>query len=154
MTTTPPDTSGYVMAALAAALAVGAAATPPACVRCGATCDLEPICVCSPGTKKVPKTEYDVACEPICVAACGSTPWSRGLRTPAAGCSCVDVPCDCPGRVREVKRLRKQTVEEETCVVERRVEYLCSACSGRTAVGCCGGKESRVSTWWARLTDW
>jgi hypothetical protein len=46
----------------------------PACMHCGATCGLEPICVCEPGTKKQPKVEFDVKCEPICVAGCGSKP--------------------------------------------------------------------------------
>jgi hypothetical protein len=46
----------------------------PACMHCGATCGLVPICVCESGTKKKPKVEFDVKCEPICVAGCGSKP--------------------------------------------------------------------------------
>ena len=44
---------------------------PPACMHCGATCGLRPICVCKPGTKKQPKFEFDVTCEPICIPEIG-----------------------------------------------------------------------------------
>ena len=132
-----------------------AAPAAPACIRCGATCGLEAICVCSPGTKKIPKVEYEVDCEPICMPGCGSTPWSFGRREPAGCSSCTVEQPACPGRVRTRKLLRKETTEEEICVVERRVEYLCGPCSGRTPATCCGSdRKPRPATWWERLTAW
>ena len=126
----------------------------PACLRCGATCDLEPICVCTPGTKKEPKIEYDVDCEPICLAGCGSRPWQFGRRDPVGCTACGLEPSDWPGRVRNRKLLRKETVEEEVCVVERSVAYLCGPCAGRAASGCCGNAaDTPAASWWWRLTS-
>ncbi len=130
-------------------------AAAPACLRCGTTCDLEPICVCEPGTTKKPRVEYDVECEPFCVAGCSSSPWLFG-RHRAAGCtSCVEEPCNCSGSVRTKKLLRKAVVEEEACVVARSVAYLCGRCSGRDAAGCCDAvrPECRPS-WWSKLKAW
>lgn len=108
----------------------------PSCLRCGSTCGLEPICVCEPGIKKVPRAEYDVACEPICIAGCGSKPWC-GRGCTEAGCTtCGPDGDDCPGRVRSRKTLRRETVEDEVCVVNRRVAYLCDACSRSGVTGC------------------
>lgn len=103
---------------------------PPACMQCGATCCLTAICVCEPGTKKKPKTEYEVECEPICMAGCGSLPWPFGRHESRVGCTdCGLRPCDCPGRVRYRKTLTKTTVDEEVCTIERTVGYLCQACA-------------------------
>lgn len=127
----------------------------PACLRCGGTCDLEPICVCSAGTKKIPTVEYDVDCDSFCVAGCGSAPWPFGRRKPVACGSCDESPGDSPGRVRTKKVLRKESTTKDVDVVERRVEYLCGPCSGRTPATCCGGGEpSRSAPWWTRLIAW
>ena len=70
---------------------------PPACMHCGATCGLAPVCVCEPGTKKRPKVEFEVTCEPICVAGCGGGP--RFLDGHAAGTTCTgcrEEITDCP----------------------------------------------------------
>jgi hypothetical protein len=135
--------------------AARAAAPPPACVRCGATCDLEPICVCSPGTKKVPEVEYEVECERFCVPGCGSRPWPFGRHERPACASCVAEPDTCPAHVRTKKVLRKESVTKEVDVIDRRVEHLCGACSGRPAATCCGdGRPSRPAAWWAPLTAW
>lgn len=130
------------------------AATAPACVRCGATCDLEPICVCSPGTKKVSEVEYEVDCERFCVPGCGSRPWPLGCGRRPACASCVVEPGHCPAHVRTKKVLRKESATKEVDTIDRRVEHLCSACSGRTAATCCGGEAPRPAAWWTRLTSW
>jgi hypothetical protein len=139
------------MAALAL-LACGAAdkkkEETPACLRCGATCDLVPTCVCEPGTKKQPKVEFETTCEPICIPACGGWPWPFGGHGDRVGCvSCCREPCDCASRVRYRKKLQQETVDEEVPVVTRKVAYLC---------GCCAGKQREA--WWSRsfrgLTWW
>jgi len=133
-----------------------AAKAKPACLRCGATCDLEPICICTPGTRKKPRAEYEVDCEPICLAGCASRPWQL-CRGRAAGCAdCGPEPCDRAGRVRNRKLLRKDLIDDQVCVVERSVAYLCGACAGRTTAGCCmpGSEQTRPASWWARFTSW
>lgn len=144
---------------LVATLSLGASApgTQPgrSCLRCGATCDLEPICVCSPGTAKESRVEYDVVCDPICIPGCGSSPWPFGRRGPMGCSGRDDGPCDCPGSLRNRKVLRKETREEETCVVERRVAYLCGPCAGRGVAGCCASQAApRRPNWWEKLTAW
>ena len=148
---------------VATAVALGATApetgagrkATPACLRCGTTCDLEPICVCTPCTKKKPKVEYDVDCEPICLAGCASRPWQLGTRDSVGCTSCGPEPCDCPGRIRNRKTLRKEMTDEEFCVIERKVVYLCSPCAGRAGSGCChAAPEAQSPSWWARLTSW
>ncbi|MFM9009936.1 MAG: hypothetical protein ACKON8_03435 [Planctomycetota bacterium] len=154
MRSTPLRRTACFAVPIAAMLALGAASAPPACLRCGASCDLEPICVYIPSTKKVPKNTYDVDCEPICLPGCGSSPWGLARQPPASCCDCGETPCDCPGRVRTRKRLRTEIVEEETRVVERKVEYLCRSCSDRGSPSCCRGRRSSAPTWYARLTAW
>ena len=148
---------------VATAVALGATApetgagrkATPACLRCGTTCDLEPICVCTPCTKKKPKVEYDVDCEPICLAGCASRPWQLGTRDSVGCTSCGPEPCDCPGRIRNRKTLRQEMTDEEFCVIERKVAYLCSPCAGRAGSGCChAAPEAQSPSWWARLTSW
>lgn len=144
-----------------ALLACGAAAKkepdkPPACMHCGATCGLEPICVCEPATKKRQKKEYATETEPVCVAGCGSKPWPFGRDHERAGCTgCCDEPCRCPGRVRACKRLRTETAHEEVATIERRVAYVCGPCAGKDPVGCCDDAPAhRTQDWWTRLLNW
>lgn len=170
MRTTRSGQAAVMAVLVAATIAIGAAATEPttktpekgtggsttpACLRCGATCDLEPICVCSSDTTKKPHVEYEVECERFCVAGCSSSPWPFGHRAAVECTSCVEEPCDCPGRVRTRKLLRKAMVDEEVCVVERSVAYLCGPCSGRGPAGCCDTKPvGPRPSWWSKLTPW
>jgi hypothetical protein len=129
----------------------------PACMHCGATCGLAAVCVCEPGTKMRPKTEFEVKCEPICVAGCGSKPWHLHRCRDRATCtSCCEEPCECPSRVRSCKRLRLETVDEEVPTVVRKVKYVCDCCAGRCAAGCCGGRRRHtwVPAWWTDRTWW
>jgi hypothetical protein len=128
---------------------------PPACMHCGATCGLEPICVCKPGTKKKPVTEYATDCEPFCVPGCSGPPWCRH----GAGCTdCPDDSCRCPGRVRSRKKLSKETRDEEVAVVKRSVAYVCCRCAEQPAAGCCETdpapraevREPWWTGWWSR----
>jgi phosphate-selective porin OprO/OprP len=127
----------------------------PACMHCGATCGLAAICVCEPGTKKQPKVEFDVECEPICVARCGSRPWP--LERCEAGVGCTngcEGACRCPAWVRNCKRLKKQTVDEDVPTIKRKVAYICDCCAGRCSDGCSSVKPCRPSSWWKRLCWW
>jgi hypothetical protein len=128
----------------------------PACMHCGATCGLEPICVCEPGTKKQPKVEFDVKCEPICVAGCSSKPWPFGRCHERVSCtSCCEEPCRCPGWVRNCKKLKKETTDEEVPTIKRKVAYICACCSGECTAGCCEmTPRPRPTSWWTRLTWW
>ena len=134
--------------------------TTPACMHCGATCGLAPICVCEPGTKKQPKVEFDVECEPICIAGCSSRPWPLGNCGSRVGCTngCED-RCRCPSRVRSRKQLKKETVDEDVPTIKRKVAYVCDCCAGRCAGRCTGGGCTvvpclRPSSWWTRLGWW
>ena len=125
----------------------------PACMHCGATCGLVPICICEPGTKKMPKVEFDVTCEPICVAGCGSKPWPFDRCRDRVGCTtCCEEPCRCPGRVRSCKRLKKETTDEEVPTIKRTVAYVCGCCAGRCTAGCCtaGPRPGKIG-WWTHL---
>jgi hypothetical protein len=118
-------------------------------MHCGATCGLEPICICTPGKKKKPVTEFETTCEPICVAGCSGPPWARR----ATGCTeCPPDACCCPGWVRNRKTLVKETRDEEVATVERSVGYVCVRCTGRGGAGCCGPepvtRASRWPGWW------
>lgn len=128
----------------------------PACMHCGATCGLAPICVCEPGTKQKPKVEFDVKCEPICVAGCSGRPWPFGRCGAHVGCTtCCEEPCRCPGWVRNCKKLKKETIDEEVPTIKRKVAYVCACCSGRCTAGCCeAAPRSRPDSWWPRLTWW
>jgi hypothetical protein len=134
--------------ALAASGATGKATTDaeraavgPACMHCGSTCRLRAICVCEPGTAKKPRTEYDVTCEPVCMPGPGRSCCPR-TGAAGAGCTACAPPFSCPGRVRHRKTLRRETVEDEVCVVARQVAYVCEACSTGRGVGCTGSKSS------------
>lgn len=145
-----------VVVLLACGAADKAKDEPPACMQCGATCGLVPICVCEPGTKKRPKNEFETTCEPICLPRCGRFPWLSGGPGPRVGCtSCCEEPCRCPSRVRFCKKLKKETVDEEVPVMNRKVAYLCGTCSGHHRARCCGvdSPQQRV-TWWSSLTWW
>jgi hypothetical protein len=129
----------------------------PACMHCGATCGLAPICVCEPSTKKQPKVEFDVKCEPICVAGCSSKPWPFGRCEKRVSCtSCCEEPCRCPGWVRNCKKLKKETTDEEVPTIKRKVAYICDCCSGECTAGCCGvePRRQRLPSWWTSLTLW
>ena len=65
----------------------------PACMHCGATCGLVAVCVCKPGTKKIPKTEYEAKCDPLCVPCCGGPPRPWGGHRRAAGCTGCEAEC-------------------------------------------------------------
>lgn len=134
--------------------------TNPACMHCGATCGLAAICVCEPGTKKQPKVEFDVECEPICIAGCGSMPWPLGKCGIRVGCThgcqdpCLD-PCRCPTWVRNRKRLKKETVDEDVPTINRKVAYVCDCCAGRCTSSCSSVVPCpRPSSWWTRLGWW
>lgn len=130
--------------------------TTPACRHCGATCGLAAICVCEPSTKKQPKVEFDVECEPICIAGCGSRPWPWGKCGNRVGCTngCQD-RCRCPSWVRSRKQLKKETVEEDVPTIKRKVAYVCDGCAGRcTGGGGAVGPCRRLASWWTRLGWW
>lgn len=132
-------------------------APAPACMVCGATCGLTPICVCKPGTKKQPKVEFSTECEPFCVPGCSSRPWPFGSHHAArGGCtSCCDEPCRCPGRVRSRKKLTKETVDKEVPVIDRSVGYLCCGCAGERPTSCSEPPAPRQPAgWWTRLWPW
>jgi len=128
----------------------------PACMQCGATCGLQPICVCEPGTKKQPKIEFDTTCDPVCIPACGSHAWPFGGRAAKTGCtSCCEEPCACPSRVRFCKKIKKETVDEEVPTVVRKVQYVCDCCAGRCVAGCCDAEPRQgPPAWWRNLTWW
>jgi hypothetical protein len=127
----------------------------PACMHCGATCGLAPACVCEPGTKKQPKVEFDVTCEPVCIPACAHDCWPFGGHAAGASCtSCCAEPCECKSRVRWCKKIKKETTDEEVAIVERKVKYVCDCCAGRSG-GCCGTTpRPRPPAWWTSLTWW
>ena len=129
--------------------------TTPACMHCGATCGLTAICVCEPGTKKQPKVEFDVECEPICIAGCGSRPWPWGKCGNRGGCTngCQD-RCRGPSWVLSRKQLKKETVEEDVPTIKRKVAYVCDWCAGRCTGGAAVGPCPRLSSWWTRLGWW
>lgn len=117
---------------------------PPACLHCGATCGLTPICVCERGTKKKTRIEFESRCEPVCIAGCGG-PGSRVCCT-----DCDAEPCACPGRVRVCNRLRANTVTEEVPAVVRKVRYVCRCCAAT-----CDGSPWHETHWhWTTLLRW
>ena len=129
----------------------------PACMHCGATSGLAPICMCEPGTKKRPKTDVVVTCEPLCVAGCTTKPWFLGWCHNHATCtSCCEEPCECPSRVRWCRRLTRDTVDEEVPTIVRSVKYVCRCCSGTCSAGCCGAGRRcpPLPAWWMNLTWW
>jgi hypothetical protein len=153
------NTRKLAMVTLATVVACAGAvskADTPACMHCGATCGLSPICVCEPGTKKTPRVEYDVTCEPLCIPACSHQHWPFGDHAKRASCtSCCQEPCECESRVRFCKKIKKETVDEDVAIVERTVKYVCDCCTGRCRGGCCGTKpRPQPPAWWMNLTWW
>ena len=133
----------------------------PSCMHCGATCGLVAACECKPGTKKTQKTEYDTACEPVCVPGCSgfAWPWSRHGACCAdratgctAGCSTEgDADC-CRAWVRQRKKLVKEAKDEEQQVIERKVVWICRSCT----VGCTAPSRpaANASGWWPAWLRW
>ena len=109
----------------------------PACMHCGATCGLEAVCVCRPGTKKIPQTEYEAKCDPLCVPRCGGPPWPWGRKGPAGGCNGCEAECH-DAWVRQRKKLVVEKKDEEQPTIERHVAWVCRACAPRAPVGCTG----------------
>ncbi|NCA10956.1 hypothetical protein EBR56_03970 [bacterium] len=129
----------------------------PACMRCGATCGLTPVCACEPGTKKRPKAEFEATCKPLCVAGCTTRPWFLDWGHDRAPCtSCCAEPGACPSRVRWCKKLERETVDEEVPTVVRKVKYVCRCCSGTCSADCCGATQrcQPLPAWWTNLTWW
>jgi hypothetical protein len=113
----------------------------PACVQCGATCNLIPFCRCEPATRKKPKTIYESKCELVCEPAVGLL----GHHQPKTdGCTSCGAACG-PSRICKKKTLIKTVKEEDVCHVERKVGYLCRCCAGECG-GCdndaCGAKPA------------
>ena len=128
----------------------------PACGRCGATCGLVAFCRCEPGTKKKPKVEYDVKCDPICVAGCGGLPCRHGR----GGGSCCDDRCSeacCNAWVRQRKVLKKTTTDEEVETIKRTVEYVCCRClepPDCAASTSCTEPGRRHEGWFPAVWEW
>lgn len=136
-------------------------AAAAACMHCGSTCKLTPICICKPGKKKQPRNQFETSCEPICVAGCGSKPWPFSRTEAGLGCTgCCDGPGRCSGWVRQRKKLTNKTIDEEVPTIERRVASICQTCAGDgcaatcTACGCLAPSEHRAGGWWARFACW
>lgn len=109
--------------------------TVPACIQCGATCNLIPFCRCEPATRKKPKTIYESKCELVCEPAVGLF----GHHQPKTG-GCTDCSKACgPSRICKKKTLIKTVKEEDVCHVERKVGYLCRCCAGE-----CDGCDNDV----------
>ena len=113
----------------------------PACLQCGATCNLIPFCRCEPATRKKPKTIYESKCELVCEPAVGLL----GHHQPKTdGCTSCGAACG-PSRICKKKTLIKTVKEEDVCHVERKVGYLCRCCAGECG-GCdndaCGAKPA------------
>jgi len=126
------QTAGFAVAA------DGPKTQPSACVCCGATCGLREICVCECSTKKKPKTEYTVTCDPICVPRCGSWPWPWSLARCLHIGGCADCqPAPCRASVRYPKKLIPKTTDEDVAVIERKVESICGSCAGCGKPSCC-----------------
>ena len=128
-----------------------AEAERPACMHCGATCGLVAVCICKPGTKKTPKTEYEAKSDPICVPCCGGPPWPCGGHRRAAGCTgCERCDTECHDAwVRQRKKLVVEKKDEEKPTVERKVAWVCRVCETPEPVGCTGGVHAAPrSGWW------
>ena len=99
-----------------------------ACAACGAG---DKVCVtyAKPGT--VEKHCWNVECEEVCIPAirwpwqCRG--WGEHARCDAEACAdgCSTIAC---GKVRVVRRLKKETYEEDACVYEHRIECRCPVC--------------------------
>lgn len=121
----------------------------PACMHCGATCGLVAVCVCKPGTRITPRTEYEAKPDPICVPCCGGPPWPWGGHRRAAGCTGCEVECH-DAWVRQRKKLVKETKDEEQPRLERKVAWVCRGCGPGDPVTCTGGGDvaPRRASWW------
>lgn len=124
----------------------------PACMVCGATCGLTPVCVCETSTKKKPVVEFEVDCDRICVPRCGGLPWPFSTRKPTTCVGCTTGCETCRGWIRTRRTLHTTQRHEEVPVVRRTVEYVCDACG--QGPGCCGGHAAPRSAWPAWLPRW
>jgi len=124
----------------------------PACMHCGATCGLVAVCVCKPGTRKTPKTEYEAESDPICVPCCSGPPWPWSGHRRAAGCTeCERCDTECQDAwVRQRKKLVKETKDEEKPAIERKVAWVCRGCETAEPVSCTGGGKAAPprGRWW------
>jgi len=131
----------------------------PACRVCGGTCQLTPVCVCEPATKKKKKTTYSMKCAPVCVPEPCLSHHGPGRRHAA---SCTGSGCDgsCgAATVRTKKLLLKTITEEEVDIIEHKVDYLCRHCAGidaaPTSCSCAGrGRALAPRPWWQCLWPW
>lgn len=129
-TTTVPATLTEQMTAAGPPAAPQLTAAIPACIQCGATCNLIPFCRCEPITRKKPRTIYESKCELVCEPAVGLF----GPPPPKPnGCTDCGKTCS-PARICKKKTLLKTVHEEDVCHTARKVGYLCRCCAGE-----CGG---------------
>ena len=121
----------------------------PACMHCGATCGLVAVCVCKPGTKKIPKTEYEAKSDPLCVPCCGGPPWPWGRKCTAGSCTGCEAECH-DAWVRQRKKLVVETKDEEKPAIERQVAWVCRGCARGAPVSCtgCGDAAPGRASWW------
>ena len=123
----------------------------PACIQCGATCGLIPICRCEPATRKKPRTIYESKCELVCEPGVGLF-GHHHLNKPD-GCTACGPACG-PSRICQKKTLIKTVKEEEVCHIKREVGYICRCCAGECR-GCdspgCTKPQSRRRP---PLLDW
>lgn len=121
----------------------------PACMHCGATCGLVAVCVCKPGTKKIPQTEYEAKRDPLCVPCCGGPPWPWGRKCTAGGCTGCEAECH-DAWVRQRKKLVVEKKDEEKPTIERQVAWVCRGCVRGSAATCTGGGDAAPgrTSWW------
>jgi hypothetical protein len=119
----------------------------PACMHCGATCGLVPVCICMPGTRKIQKTEYETTCDPVCVPCCSGPPWKCQRR--ATSCTGCEAECH-DAWVRQRKKLVAEQKDEERPTIERKVVWVCRGCDAGPSAGCTDGGDaaSRRAGWW------
>ena len=132
--------------------AVKSEAERPTCMHCGATCGLVAVCICKPGTRKTPKTEYEAKSDPLCVPCYSGPPWPWGGHRRAVGCTgCTGCETGCQDAwVRQRKKLVVEKKDTEQPAVERKVAWVCRVCETAEPVGCTGGAKTAPPRggWW------
>lgn len=147
----PPAASGKT-ASLPATYEASESSPMPEGGCCGGP-KLVPVCRCVPTTKKKPKTEYDVKCEPVCVPGCGKHVFGKRQSGCSGCCSdgagCCDQPCCDRATIRQKKTLLKKVVEKEENAWEYKVEWVCANCAaGCCPDGCSAGVSSPARRTW------